>query len=173
MKKIVFLAVILLVSITVATAYVFAGGCYTNLTPVYAEKTAKSTGKNCVAKLDGNYDAGEAKTVKVNLNAGETYWAGANGCVRVKTMSVSVLDADGEVLATKKGSAPRICFKAPATGTYTFEVKAVALNSGYSWGTIDSCLVAKKCVGAKKTKKAAKAPAAPKVPPAAKPAAKN
>jgi len=156
MKKTVFIGIFLLVSIAFAFSHVMAD-CYTGLSPVYTEKTAKSTGKNCIAKLDGDYDAGEARTAKVALNKGETYWAGANGCVRVKTISVAVLYSDGKVLAVKKGSSPRICFTAPAAGIYNFEVKAVALNGGYSWGTIDSCLVTKKC-GVKKAQKVKKTP---------------
>lgn len=115
-----------------------------NPAPVEPSEKPLSSGENCIVKVLDSFGLGEEFTKTFELTQGKSYWFAANGCPKMGTIAISVLDDKGKILKETKDYAPSLCFIAERNGQYTIKVKAISLTSGSS-GNIDACFSESGC----------------------------
>lgn len=147
LKKIVFLFCLIVVFLMFELS-AFAW-CPPGTVPVYqgsgesAEKP-QGPGKDCMVKVLDDFGLGKEVTKRLNLTAGKSYWFAANGCPKMGTIRISVLDNKGKILKEAEDYAPSLCFTAEESGQYKIKIKAISLTRGNS-GNIDSCFSESEC----------------------------
>jgi hypothetical protein len=113
--------------------------------PAPVRQTPASSGSDCLVKVLQTFGLNKKVTRAVTLESGKSYWFAANGCPRMGTIGISIVDGAGKVLKSDEANSPSFCFTAGSSGKYTLRVKALSLTGLNTWGTIDACFSKSGC----------------------------
>lgn len=113
--------------------------------PANPAPVAVSSGSQCLAKVLRTFSLNEEYTETLTLEKGKSYWFAANGCPRMGTIALYILDQTGAPVKQAQSYSPSFCFTAGVSGKYTIQVKALSMMRSYQSGTIDACFAASRC----------------------------
>jgi hypothetical protein len=135
MKKLIFF-ISLFFCLAFFTAEVY-GYCYPGAPTVRNPVVTSSS--QCMERIKSSFNRGEQQYKIVTLQKGEIYRASASGCPRAGNIKLRVTKSGKEYASSASEYSPKLCFKAPVSGTYTFRVILETTRGGSSWGNVNAC----------------------------------